>query len=113
MGRFYDEFGRRLRRARLDAELTQEQVATVVGMSRTSVTNIEAGRQQIPLHLLVRLAGAVGVEPADLLPDNEDEPRRDRLPHEELLHDLDERSQGWARRVMSLAEQEEPKREAS
>lgn len=35
-----------------------------------------------------------------------DEPRRGKLEHEELLHDLDERSQGWARRVMSAVEAE-------
>lgn len=106
MGRFYDELGRRLRRARLAAELTQEQVGALVGLSRTSVTNIEAGRQQIPLHLLVRLANAVGVSASELLPEDEDERRRGRLPHEELLQGLDERSQGWARRVMSTVDAE-------
>jgi transcriptional regulator with XRE-family HTH domain len=106
VGRFYDEFGRRLRRARLAAELTQEQVGAFVGLSRTSVTNIEGGRQQIPLHLLVRLASAVGVSPGELLPEDEDEPRRGKLEHEELLRGLDERSQGWARRVMSAVDSE-------
>jgi transcriptional regulator with XRE-family HTH domain len=37
-------------------------------MSRTSITNIEKGRQRLTVDGLVRLAAAVGVEPAQLLP---------------------------------------------
>jgi hypothetical protein len=37
-------------------------------MSRTSVTNIERGRQKMLLHTLWDIAGAVGVEASELLP---------------------------------------------
>lgn len=56
-------------RRRQIAGLSQEALAKRVGMSRTSVTNIEKGRQQIPLHMLYAFADALGVEPAALLPD--------------------------------------------
>lgn len=68
---FYREFGRNLKDFRGKAHLTQSELAERVGLSRTSVTNIEVGRQKIPLHLLYTLAASLGVEPALLLPRKE------------------------------------------
>jgi transcriptional regulator with XRE-family HTH domain len=65
---FYAEVGRRVRMAREAAGLTQDALADRVELSRTSVTNIEKGRQKIALHTLCKVASAVGVEPASLLP---------------------------------------------
>lgn len=39
-----------------------------LGLSRTSVTNIERGRQPVQLHTLYRIAATLGVEPTLLLP---------------------------------------------
>ena len=64
----YREFGELLRAHRSKAGLTQSQVAARVGLQRTSITNIEQGRQHLPLHQLFRLASAVGAEPQELLP---------------------------------------------
>ncbi len=69
MKRFYIEFGRIVQERRRKAGLTQEALAKRVKMSRTSVTNIEKGRQQLPLHMLNAFADALGVEPPALLPD--------------------------------------------
>lgn len=71
MDTLYRAFGRSLRAARGDAGLTQRQVAERVGLTRTSITNIERGNQHIALHQLFLLAGAVGVEPTTLLPHDE------------------------------------------
>jgi transcriptional regulator with XRE-family HTH domain len=65
----YLEFGRRLRAARLKARLTQEALGKRVGLSRTSITNIEQGNQHVGLHMLYALASAVGVRPLELLPE--------------------------------------------
>jgi transcriptional regulator with XRE-family HTH domain len=65
----YRAFGRALREARAEAGLTQREVAARVGLTRTSITNIELGNQHIALHQLLLLADAVGVEPGALLPD--------------------------------------------
>ena len=65
---FYTEVGRRVRMARESAGLTQDALADQVQLSRTSVTNIEKGRQKIALHTLFLVASVVGVEPASLLP---------------------------------------------
>ena len=63
------DFGRRLRAARTRARLTQDTLAKRVGLSRTSITNIERGNQHVALHHLFELSRAVGVPPAELLPD--------------------------------------------
>ncbi len=67
----YKQFGKQLRGLREEAGLTQDQVAERVKLKRTSITNIERGRQHIALHQLYLLAAAVGKTPSDLLPDTE------------------------------------------
>ena len=66
---FYGHVGRRLREVRTSAHLTQAQLAKAVDMTRSSIANLEAGRQRVPLHLLIWIAEIVDVRPADLLPD--------------------------------------------
>jgi transcriptional regulator with XRE-family HTH domain len=65
----YREFGRLLREARRAAGLSQTTVATNVGLNRTSIANIESGRQRFPFHMLYRLSAALGVAPASILPE--------------------------------------------
>ena len=50
--------------------MTQEALASKVSVTRTSITNIEKGRQNFPLHMLTELAAALHVPPASLLPDS-------------------------------------------
>jgi transcriptional regulator with XRE-family HTH domain len=70
MEQLYREIGRTLRERRETAGLTQGDVAVRVGLSRTSITNIEKGRQHVTLHVLYALADAIGTKPSDLLPDS-------------------------------------------
>jgi transcriptional regulator with XRE-family HTH domain len=64
----YSRFGRLLARHRKKAGLSQEALAAAVGLSRTSITNVECGRQPIQLHSLYALATALNAAPDDLLP---------------------------------------------
>ena len=67
---FYEEVGRRIRDARKQRKppLTQEALAKLVSLTRTSITNAEKGRQKLLLHTLTDIATALQVEPASLLP---------------------------------------------
>lgn len=56
---FYAALGGRLRSLRKGLGLTQEAVARNVGVSRASLANIEAGRQQVLVHHLVAFADAL------------------------------------------------------
>jgi transcriptional regulator with XRE-family HTH domain len=48
--------------------MTQVAFAKAVGLSRTSITNIESGRQPVSLHTLYSMADILGLEVGDLLP---------------------------------------------
>jgi transcriptional regulator with XRE-family HTH domain len=65
---FYAEVGRRIRDARERHGLKQADLATVISRTRTSITNIEQGRQRILLHTLCEIAVALHEEPSVLLP---------------------------------------------
>jgi len=68
----YLEVGRRLRQARETQGLSQEKLATQLGLSRASVVNIEAGRQRAPMHLLWQLSEALGTDLTLLIPRREE-----------------------------------------
>lgn len=55
----YALIGIRIRELRTDCDLNQEELATKVGVSRTSIANIEAGRHQPPLHVLYKIFEAL------------------------------------------------------
>jgi DNA-binding XRE family transcriptional regulator len=67
---FYDEVGRRIRdaRKRRTPPLTQDELARSVGLTRTSITNVEQGRQKCLLHTLADIAAALHVEVGSLIP---------------------------------------------
>lgn len=64
----YQLVGERIRNARNLAGLSQAALAKKLDMSRTSVVNIEAGRQKPPLHIIWQIAEEVGTEAALLIP---------------------------------------------
>lgn len=68
---FYRELGRCIREAREKSHLTQEALAVEVSLTRTSVTNIEKGRQQLLVHTLVQISRALNVAPESLLPESQ------------------------------------------
>jgi DNA-binding XRE family transcriptional regulator len=68
-GPFYSEFGKRLGEARRAAKVTQEALAKSVGLSRTSIVNIEKGRQPAHLHLVAKIATSLGTSVSALVPD--------------------------------------------
>jgi transcriptional regulator with XRE-family HTH domain len=48
--------------------LTQEELAHRVHLKRTSITNIERGRQKLLVHTLFEIAAALDVAPSALIP---------------------------------------------
>lgn len=66
--RFNVGLGKRIRDRRREAGLVQAQLAQMVGLSRASVTNIEAGTQTPPPYRLALIADALRVHVADLMP---------------------------------------------
>jgi Zn-dependent peptidase ImmA (M78 family)/DNA-binding XRE family transcriptional regulator len=55
------EIGGRLRRARVAAALSQEQLGTEVGLDRTMIAKCEMGKRKLDALELTRLSGALGL----------------------------------------------------
>ena len=47
---------RRLRDLREDHDLTQDELVAILGMHKTTYTNYEQGKREIPFALVIRLA---------------------------------------------------------
>ena len=58
----YKYIGSRIKAERERQSLRQEELATSIGMERTSITNIEAGRQKAPLETLMKIAEYLGID---------------------------------------------------
>ncbi|MGC3991999.1 MAG: helix-turn-helix transcriptional regulator [Chthoniobacteraceae bacterium] len=66
----YKHLGSRIKALRAD-KFSQDQLAQAVDLTRTSIVNIEAGRQKLLVHNLFMIADALGVQPSDILCFNE------------------------------------------
>lgn len=78
----YQLVGEAVKRRRVETGMTQSRLATEVGVTRTSVTNIETGRQKPPLHLLFKICAVLGVEGKDVIPENGEVVRSEAVPVE-------------------------------
>lgn len=66
--RLYGEIGARIRSARKQRGWSQVDLADAVGLTRSSIANIEAGRQRAPAHIVVLIAHTLDVSVEALLP---------------------------------------------
>jgi transcriptional regulator with XRE-family HTH domain len=67
---FYRHVGSKVRSARLAAGISQTLLASRIGLTRSSITNIEAARQRVPLYHFVLISRALNREMSELLPEN-------------------------------------------
>jgi transcriptional regulator with XRE-family HTH domain len=74
-----EQFGRNLARARCEAGLSQEEVAARASLHRTAVGQLERGERAPRVETLVKLMGALGVEPHVLLAGMEWQPGQIRI----------------------------------
>jgi transcriptional regulator with XRE-family HTH domain len=65
----YQVVGSKIREQRVKLGLTQEELAAQVGLSRSSITNVEQGRQTILLHQFLEIAQALEISPQALFPE--------------------------------------------
>ena len=68
LGRFAQDFGGKVRALRKARGMSQETLADEAGLHRTHISLIERGRRSIRLETVERLALALGVQPARLMP---------------------------------------------
>jgi transcriptional regulator with XRE-family HTH domain len=89
---FYAAVGQRIAKLRT-GRLTQEALAKKTGLTRTSIINIEKGRQQILLHTLIDVSRALQVPMGDLIPEMND--------LEMMLRDKPQTAVDWIRMAAS------------
>jgi transcriptional regulator with XRE-family HTH domain len=95
-GPFYEALGANVCRLRQAANLTQQHLATKVGLTRTSITNIEKGRQPVQAHVLIQIVRALKTSVNEVLPQMPDE----STPV--LPNNLDEQMQAWVKTILDL-----------
>lgn len=71
--RLYAHVGRKIKELREGEfggrpRITQAQLASQVGLERTSITNIEKGEQKVPLHVLYKICSVLNGDIKELLP---------------------------------------------
>ncbi|HML96266.1 MAG TPA: helix-turn-helix transcriptional regulator [Thermodesulfobacteriota bacterium] len=67
----YTKIGKLIRVQRNKKKLTQNELAMKVGLTRTSITNIESGSQKIQIHDLYSIAQVFNIPVQSLLPEIE------------------------------------------
>lgn len=70
---FYRRLGIRIKQARRAKELSQTNLAQMIGCTRTTMVNIERGHQQINVHLIILICNALDLPLQELLNQDNDE----------------------------------------
>jgi len=68
----YRHIGRAVKHAREALEMTQEELASQVGVARTSITNLEKGKQHFPLHHLLSVAELLHMDLVSFIPSSDE-----------------------------------------
>ena len=92
----YKDFGKRVKRHRKLAQLTQEKLAEKAGISIAFVGHIERGTRKCSVDTLIKLSKALKVSPNVLLQDSLDDDMIDvsvgvSERHKRLLREISER----------------------
>ena len=69
-GTFNKRIGENLRSRRTVARLTQDALASTIGVSRATIANLETGRQAMSAYQLMRLVSALNLSSLDDLLDS-------------------------------------------
>lgn len=96
----YVAVGQNIRKAREKRGLTQAELASAVSLTRTSITNVERGRQRLLLHTLCDIAAALAVTPSDLIPESMHYIEPGEL-EQEIPQDLSVDEREWIRSVVT------------
>src|SRR5262249_47969499 len=76
----YRRIGALIRERRQALGMSQAQLGKAVGLLRTSITNIEAGRQRVPIHMLYQLSQLLKIDAVTLLPSNAEIEHTESIP---------------------------------
>lgn len=100
----YREVGRKIRQTRENQHLSQDSLAQRLGISRTSMVNIEAGRQRTPLHVLWQTAELLETKLTLLIPTPEEllAPQNHTALDREMMKQIEEVANGDPATIKAL-----------
>lgn len=92
----YRGVGRKIRQTRESQHLSQDSLAQQLGISRTSMVNIEAGRQRAPLHVLWQIAELLETKLTLLIPTPQEllAPQSHAVLDKEMMEQIEEVANG-------------------
>jgi transcriptional regulator with XRE-family HTH domain len=96
---YYKDLGEKLKRARDAVHLTQARAAEAIGLNRTSITNIEKGRQPVQVHLLAEFANLYQTDIENLIV--ESAPAVKEEATKSILDELPPSKRKWAERILA------------
>lgn len=67
--KLYETIGQEIKKIRKTKGYNQSELASKINIERTSITNIESGRQKVTLFALYKICALFEIEPSDLLPE--------------------------------------------
>ena len=97
------DFPNRLNELRRARGLSQEGLAELLGCSKMQISRLENGKNDLTLTWMKRIAHVLGVEPADLLTE-EDNPMRLRSDEKHLIERYRSADPGRQRDIQQLTE---------
>ena len=109
IAKLYKAVGDNIRRKRAK-KFSQTELAKLVGVGRTSITNLELGKQRIPIHQLFGIAQALDCSIDELVPsvDVIDGDREQDLSQIAVVGDLTPSARAVLRRYSTEGERNEP-----
>ncbi|MBV7276057.1 helix-turn-helix transcriptional regulator [Clostridiaceae bacterium UIB06] len=66
----YKQFGKRIKKHRLNKKLTQEQLAELIGLSSVYISHIEVGSTKPSLETVLKICNALEITPDAILIDS-------------------------------------------
>lgn len=68
MSELYNWIGKKIASIRQEQGLSQTQLADKIGLTRSSVANIEKARQFPPIHILFKISVSLSISIEDIIP---------------------------------------------
>ena len=99
---FYKWLGEQIKRARKNANLTQEDLAKQLNLSRVSVANIEKGKQKIQIHTLIETAYYLKMSFEDLYRRSLEALRFDSTIESRIIREVDPKNLAGIKNLKNL-----------
>lgn len=106
---FYRNVGEMIKAARVKKKFNQGAFADALNLSRTSIVNIEKGRQRPALHLLFDIANFTDSSTEDLVPKTITEEKGESEMPQEIIEELNEASPEVRKKVNEWLKKQQAK----